>query len=119
MTTIQELLRLESEPVIVVDDQGMVERINQAFTREFGWLPEDLAGRPLATIIPPPLRDSHHLGFSRYLATRIPTLLDQPLDLEVATASGKVVMAEHHILAGVRSGAPFFAARLRRRGGGP
>ena len=113
MPTVREF---ESEvvfPVVIADSQGVITHINEPFTSAFGWTPEEIIGKLLSAIMPPKFRDSHHLGLSRFLTTQSPTILDQPLQLEVLTKTGEVINAEHLIIAERREQTWVFAARIR------
>lgn len=97
-----EVSRETSEPAMLVDDRGLVVHLNHAFTAAFGWTAGELVGRPLSRIVPPTLRDAHHLAFARFLATGAGTLVGHPIDLTVLTADGRergarmVIVAEEH-----------------------
>ncbi len=98
-STVAELLRRTDVPVVAGDRDGLVTSLNEPFREAYGWAPGDLVGRPLTTIIPPRFHDAHHLGFSRFLATGHPTILGQPLPLNVMTKDGREFPAEHYIVA--------------------
>lgn len=103
-------------PVVSANSDGYITAINPAFQNAYGWDPSDLIGQPLTTIIPPRFHDAHHLGFSRFLTTGKPTILDRPLTLDVVTRDGRSVAAEHRILAEQVDGVWTFAASIRPLG---
>lgn len=111
--TIAELRRQTNEACICSDHEGTVTDVNSAFTALFGWRREEIIGQPLTTIIPVNLRDAHQLGFSRFLTTGKPTLLNQPLSLKALAKDGRVFDAEHLIVAEYSEGRWAFAARIR------
>ena len=113
MKTIEEIKKLTDIPVVATDEQGNINFINKAFGEVFGWQKEEIIGRPLTTIIPPNLRDAHRLGFSRFLATKKPTLLNQPLNLKAIKKDGVIFDAEHLILAEQRGGHWIFGATIQ------
>jgi PAS domain S-box-containing protein len=100
-------------PVIISDQNGIVEFINPSFTSLFGWNQDEIVGQPLSTIIPPNLHDAHNLGFSRFLATGKGRLLNQPLVLKAITKEGRVFDAEHIIVAENETGQWRFGAQIR------
>jgi PAS domain S-box-containing protein len=104
-------------PVIVINESGIIVRVNSLFEQEFGWDGTDLKGQPVSAVIPPSLRDAHNMGFSRYLLSKESTVLNIPLDLEILTGSGQVVMAPHYITAVERGEDVLFAARIEVRQG--
>lgn len=111
--TIAELKRQSDDAFIGSNHEGSVTDVNAAFTALFGWSREEIIGQPLTTIIPENLRDAHQLGFSRFLTTNKPTLLNMPLSLKALTKNGRIFDAEHFIVAENREGRWSFAARIR------
>ena len=97
--TIAEMKRETDLPVVIADHEGFITYVNEAFQLVFGWNSEEILGKTLTTIIPRSLHDAHNLGFSRFLLTGTPTLLDQPLNLKAVTKDGKEFEAEHYIIA--------------------
>ena len=105
----------ESTSHVIVDKNGVLIQVSEAFCAAFGWKAEDLVGTPVTSIIPPNLHDSHHMGFSRFATTGLPQILDTPLDLEVVKGDGSVATGEHYIIFGELDGVPVFAARIIER----
>ena len=112
MVTIEKLMSEKEVPVIIADHQGIITHLNDAFTEAFEWRADDLIGELITTIIPPTLQDAHHLGFSRFMTTGKPTLLNQPLDLEIVTAGGRIEKARHFIVAEKRDDRWVFGATI-------
>ena len=96
MTKIEDILNTDI-PTIAADADGLVAAANPPFYAAYRWTPEELSGKPLSTIIPPALRDAHHMGFSRFQLTRQPKLLRTPLELQICCGDGEIVLAEHFI----------------------
>ncbi len=113
MRTIEEIRRETVIPVVVADHDGRITFVNEQFRRVFGWQQDEILGKSLTLLIPPNLHDAHHLGFSRFLTTGKPTLLDQPLKLNAVTKDGRVFEAEHIITAKQEQGRWVFAATIR------
>ena len=113
MKTFSDVLTDAASPVIVLDDQGIVTSINDAFKNEYGWRDEDLLGRSVSIIIPPALRQAHHVGFSRFLSTETPTLLSKPIQLPIVCQNGQERTVEHCIVAEKLDGKWRFAATIR------
>lgn len=111
--TVQKILDQEEAPAISVDPQGDVTSVNERFTSDYGWTAAELVGKPLTTIIPPALRESHLVGFSRFLVTEKPTLLGRPLRLPILCRDGSERSAEHTILAEKRGKTWRLAALIR------
>jgi PAS domain S-box-containing protein/excisionase family DNA binding protein len=113
VASIDEIVDQDEPAVVIADQRGFITRVNAAFERIFGWSAGEIIGRPLSTIIPPNLRDSHHLGFSRFLTTGKPTLLNRPLTLTAVRKDGKQFESEHVIVAERRDGEWTFGATIR------
>jgi PAS domain S-box-containing protein len=112
----RRLSDLEAEtkiPVVLVDQRGIITRINLEFEKLFGWSSREAVGSPLTIIIPETMREAHLKGFSRLLATGEPRLLSQPVRLPAITKSGREFMAEHFIVGEKRAGEWAFGATIR------
>lgn len=114
--SIEELEQERTSAVVLANADGFIVYVNSAFEALFGWRAEEIVGRPLTTIIPKSLHDSHHLGFSRFLMTEQPTLLGRPLKLRAVTKDGHEFAARHLILAEKRDGKWIFGALIQRLG---
>ncbi len=113
MTTINEIMQETNVPVVLADQEGQITYVNDQFEAVFGWHASEIMGRPLTVIIPKNLHDAHHLGFSRFLTTGKPTLLNQPLKLKTVTKKGREFDAEHTIVAEQKQGQWVFGATIR------
>jgi PAS domain S-box-containing protein len=113
MLTIDALKADTASPVIIVDHEGTIVHINQIFEKTWGWQKEEIVGQTLTTIIPDNLRDAHHMGFSRYLLTGKPTILNQGLELAIVRADGSEAAAEHYIIAEKINGNWVFGATIK------
>ena len=112
-TSLAEMRALRDSAVVVADENGRIVEVNEEFERLFGWTSGEIVGRSLTTIIPPDLRDAHNLGFSRFVMTRQPTVLNHPIRVQAIAKDGKVFAAEHVIVGEKQSGGWVFAARIR------
>ena len=86
MKTVSQIKGETNVPVVAADHKGLVTEVNERFTSVFGWSREEIVGKPLASIIPTKLRDTHRLGFSRFLRTGRAMILNQPLELKAKRA---------------------------------
>ncbi|MBI4370346.1 MAG: PAS domain S-box protein [Elusimicrobia bacterium] len=113
MKTIAEIKNEKKLPAVVVDTLGTITFANSVFVKVFGWKIHDIIGKPLTTIIPKNLHDAHQLGFSRFLTTGTPTLLNEPLKLKALLKDGTVIDAEHFIVAEKINNEWTFAATIK------
>ena len=117
MKTVNEMVQEAEVPALMVNREGLISVVNKHFEKVFGWSSQEIVGRPLTTIIPKDLRDAHQLGFSRFLRTEKPTLLNQPLKLKAVTKEGRQFEAEHFITAEQLEDGWVFGATIRPLGG--
>lgn len=97
--TIADIKSETEVPSIIIDQQGFIAFVNQPFEAAFGWQSADIIGKPVATIIPSGMHDAHNLGFSRFVTTGQPNILNQALKLTAMNKAGEVFEAEHFIIA--------------------
>src|SRR5438309_8122703 len=112
MKKIAELKRETGKPVVVANQKGVITEVSDSFPAAFGWQREDIVGKNLDTIIPRKLRDTHRLGFGRFLRSGRPTILNQPLELKLLTKDGRELNARHFITAEQVDGQWMFAATI-------
>lgn len=113
MSDISSFEKRDDVPVVIADDGGRITFVNRKFTEQFGWSEDEARGQMLTIIIPAPMRDSHHMGFSRFLETGRGTLLDKPITLKACAKDGTEFDAEHTIIADKEEGRWRFAATIR------
>jgi len=114
MLTIDALKAETDVPVIIVDHEGTIMHINRAFENTWGWQEKKLVGQTLTTIIPGNLRDAHHMGFSRFLLSSKPTILNQAIELVIVLADGTQAAAEHFIIAEIIDENWVFGATIKQ-----
>ena len=100
-------------PSVIANEQGIITDINKVFETVFGWEKSEAIGKPLTIIIPKNLQDAHHLGFSRFITSGKPTLLNKPLSLRTITKNGEEFDAEHYIVAEKENDKWIFGATIR------
>lgn len=111
--TVEKILAQEDAPAVGVDVKGDITSVNKRFTSDYGWTRAELVGKPLTTIIPPALRESHLVGFSRFLVTEKPRLLGRALRLPILCRDGSERSVEHYITAEKRGKTWRLAALIR------
>lgn len=83
-------------PIIVIDEQGIVQRMNAATERVFDWPSEDLIGRDVSVLASGVTPDQHDQYLAHYVATG-----------EASTPEGLVVGRTREVLARRRDGTVF------------
>lgn len=109
---IEILLHTEEIPVVIADSNGMIVKANACFEKTFRWKSEELQGQLLTVIMPPKYQDSHSMGFSRFVTSKIRTLPEHPLNLEVVCGDGQTLLSEHTILTKQRNGEWIFIGKV-------
>jgi len=120
----QELKRSESHKAAIVDSsadcivamdhEGRITEFNPTAEQTFGHPRSAVLGRLLAdVIIPPSLREKHHTGFARYLATGSSRVLGRRLEMTALCADGREIPVELTITRIQQDGPPAFTGHLR------
>src|SRR5262249_19521631 len=85
---------LLSDAVIATDVHGRISFVNRAAAALLGWLPEELRGRPLTTIMPSRMHVAHEAGFRRYMTTHHPRIMGRSIRLPALRRDGTEVDVE-------------------------
>jgi diguanylate cyclase (GGDEF)-like protein/PAS domain S-box-containing protein len=97
------------DAIVTIDAQGRVLEFNSAAERMFGYTRACALGKPMAElIIPPSLRERHHEGMARYLATGEGRIFDRRLELPGMRADGSEFPIELTVTRLPSDGPPIF-----------
>lgn len=66
---LQAIIENAIDGIITIDDRGHIESINPSGCRLFGYTPDEVVGKNIAMLMPPPDRDRHDQYISRYQHT--------------------------------------------------
>jgi PAS domain S-box-containing protein len=89
------IIKTSIDPIMVVDETGMLIDLNPAAMATFGYSRANAVGRSIADlIIPPHLRESHAQGMARYTATGLSRILDQRITVDAQRADGTIIPIE-------------------------
>ncbi len=66
---IQAILNTAADAIITIDQHGIVESVNSAAERLFGYTASELVGRNVSMLMPSPHRDQHDGYLERYIRT--------------------------------------------------
>ncbi len=72
---LQAILDTIPEALIVIDEHGLIRRFSATAVRLFGYEPEEVIGRNVSLLMPPPDRDRHDQYIERYLRTGEPRII--------------------------------------------
>lgn len=89
--TAVSVARESDEGVVAADEANRIVAISRRLAAALGWIPDDLVGRRVVTLIPPHLREAHVAGFSRHLSTGEAHVLGVELELPVLHHDGSEI----------------------------
>lgn len=72
---LRAILNTASDAIITINQRGLIENMNPATEKMFGYAPEELVGQNVKLLMPPPYRDQHDGYLARYLQTREPHII--------------------------------------------
>jgi PAS domain S-box-containing protein len=102
------------DAIVTMDHLGRITEFSPAAERTFGYLEAEVLGRPLAdTLIPPPQRERHRLGLTRYLATGETSVLGKRIEMTAMRADGAELPVELTVTRIDLDGPPSFTGYLR------
>jgi PAS domain S-box-containing protein len=61
--------------IITIDERGLIETINPAACKLFDYTPQEVIGKNVSFLMPPPDRDQHDEYIRRYQHTRVPHII--------------------------------------------
>ena len=94
--------------ILVMRHDDTIVFANPATHRVFGYGPDELIGRPLSSLMPADLRESHRNGVKRFLATGERRLRWEGVELVGLRKDGAIVPLEITMGTFVRDGVPYF-----------
>ena len=105
----------ESTPdaIITIDERSVLQSVNPAGERLFGYSAADLVGSPLTRLMPERMRAPHAEGIARYLATGRRNIPWSALRLPILTRDGREVPAEISFGEFVADGRRMFSGIVR------
>jgi two-component system sensor kinase FixL len=88
------LLEGSLDPVITIDDRGMVQTASDSVRTVFGYEPDELVGQNLKMIMPEPFRSEHDGYLATYRRTGVSKVLGQTREFRVVHKDGSIVDVE-------------------------
>ncbi|MBF0160489.1 MAG: diguanylate cyclase [Magnetococcales bacterium] len=64
---LEAIVNTAADAIIVIDQTGVIESVNLAMTRMFGYSSQEVLGRNVSMLMPSPYREAHDQHLSRYL----------------------------------------------------
>jgi PAS domain S-box-containing protein len=88
-TQTRSILDSAIDAILTIDERGVIESINPATVRVFGYSREQLVGRNVTMLMPPPYSVEHDAYIQRYLATGEPHIIGIGREVVARRADGK------------------------------
>ena len=82
------------DAIITIDTDSVIQSVNPATERIFGWTAEEMIGQPLTLIMPERLRTAHSHGMARYLKTGERHIPWTSVPLPACTRDGREISIE-------------------------
>jgi PAS domain S-box-containing protein len=82
------------DAILTIDEESTIRFANAAALRVFGYMPEELVGRSLLTVIPERLRAAHVGGLGRYLRTGLRHVPWTGIELRALRRDGSEIPVE-------------------------
>jgi two-component system sensor kinase FixL len=83
------MLRTAVDGIVLIDDAGLIEIVNDAALRMFGYTEVELIGQPIDILMGEPERSRHAGYLARYLATGDARIIGIGRDLEAEARDGR------------------------------
>ncbi|MCS6821377.1 MAG: PAS domain S-box protein [Microscillaceae bacterium] len=85
------VLELINDSVVISDSLGIIQYFNKASERLFGFTADEVLGRNVKMLMPPPDRDNHHLYIARYLNEQEKRVLGTSRQVEGLSKDGTII----------------------------
>lgn len=93
-TRLRAVLEGMLDAVLTIDDRGTIQDASVSVRRLFGYEPDELVGRNISLLMPPPHRALHDSYLTRYRETGRTWILDTTREFEVIGKDGRVLQVE-------------------------
>ncbi len=111
---LQQLLIHAPDAVVVIDEQSNILYWNPKAEQMFGWKAELVIGTSLSDkIVPERFRKAHEAGMRRFLATGVPHVINNTVDIAAINSSGFEFSVELNISTTQQNGKQAFIAFIR------
>lgn len=78
------------DAIVTIDDHGIIQSVNAATRRIFGYSDEELLGQPLEILMPEPFRSQHRGYVAGYLKTGAAKIIGIGRELQAANKQGEI-----------------------------
>ena len=79
------------DALVVIDQEGIIRAVNGTMTTLLGYVPEQLIGKDVCTLMPAPHREQHGTYIKRYLESGEARVIGTGREVEMLTGQGVIV----------------------------
>lgn len=109
----QAALEAAVDGIVIIDETGSIETVNEAAERMFGYRPGELRGRNISVLMPEPWASRHDDYIRNYLRTGRARIIGYGREVEGRRKDGSVFPLELSVGEGTSGGRRFFVGLLR------
>jgi two-component system, cell cycle sensor histidine kinase and response regulator CckA len=102
-----------SDAIVSIDESSTILFANRAAERIFGYPPAELAGQPLAVLMPPEHVEGHRRGITRYVETGVRRIAWEGIELEAVHRDGSRIPIEISFGEATHDGKRIFTGIIR------
>ncbi|MGO9547849.1 MAG: PAS domain S-box protein [Rhodomicrobium sp.] len=107
------IVRTAVDAIIVIDEKGIIQSINPATERLFGYAPSELAGKNVSMLMPEPDRSLHGTYISAYLRTGKRKIIGIGREVRARRKDGSLRAADLSVAEWQAGGKRFFTGIVR------
>ena len=111
--TLDAIFNSVNEAVITIDNQGLIETVNTAGQKLFGYSEQELTGNNISSLMPEPYRSDHDNYIQKYLTTNIPAIIGTGREIIAQNRDGAIFPIELSISEHTLSGHKHFTGVIR------
>ncbi len=93
-TRFRRILETAIDPMISINEKGMVELFNPAAEKEFGYSPDEVIGENIKMLMPSPYTDEHDIYLENYMKTGKAKIIGMVREVEGLRKNGTVFPME-------------------------
>lgn len=91
---VRTIIDTAMDAIVIADQRGVIEMVNPAVTRMFGYTPQELLGKNVKILMPPVHRDQHHTYIRNYLDTGEAKIIGKGREVEGRRKDGTTFSLE-------------------------
>src|SRR3569832_882827 len=101
------------EAMAVIDAKGIIQSVNPALQRTFGYMPDELLGKNIKMLMPPTIAKQHDGYLRRYHDTGVKAIIGSGREVIGRRKDGTVIPLDLSVAEWEREGRTFFTGVMR------